>query len=133
MPLHGESVGRDQQLFVLLEPEVGVDDDEREQLARQLGAELNELDIESLTAVGGRHAPPGSKGADTWGDWLIILSSSGGVFSSVLATLQDWLSRHREAHTVKVVMDGDTLELSGATAGEQADIVRAFVRRHSRA
>jgi len=53
MPLHGESVGRDQQLFVLLEPEVGVDDDERERLARQLGAELNELDIESLTAVGG--------------------------------------------------------------------------------
>lgn len=118
---------------MLLEPEVGVEDDEREQLTRQLGAELDELHIESLTAVGGRPAPTGSKGADTWGDWLITLSASGGVFTSILATIQDWLNRNRGAHTVKVVLDGDSLELSAATTAEQAKIVRAFVRKHTTA
>jgi len=131
---HGELGSGHQELLVLLEPEIGVEDDERERLARQLRSELSELDIESLTAVGGSPAPAGSKGAEAfaWGDLLITLSAGGGVFTAVLATVQDWLGRHRGAHTVKVVMEGDTLELSGASTAEQAEIVRAFVGRHGR-
>jgi membrane-associated two-gene conflict system component 1 (EACC1) len=126
-----DSPGQHRELLVLLESEVGADDDERELLARQLKAELTELDIESLTPVGGRPAPVGSKGTDTWGDWLITLSASGGVFTTILVTIQGWLGRHRGEHKVKVIMDGDTLELSGASTTEQAEIVRAFLRRHS--
>jgi len=126
-----DSSGPRQQLLVVLTPEAGVEDDERERLARQLRAELIELDIESLTTVAGRAAPVGSKGADSWGDWLITLSASGGVITSILVAVQEWLSRHRGDHKVRVVLGGDTLELSAATAAEQAEIVRTFLRQHA--
>lgn len=126
-----DSPGPRQQLLVVLTPEAGVGDDERERLARQLRAELLELDIESLSTVGGSAAPVGAKGAESWGDLLITLSASGGVITTILVTVQEWLGRHRGDHQVKIVVDGDTLELSAATTAEQAKIVRAFLRQHT--
>ena len=119
------------EVLLILEPEIGSEDDEREELVRQLGVELRELDVEALSSSAGRPAPARSKGVETWGDWLITLSASGGVFTTLLVTVQNWLDRHRGAHKVKVVIDGDTLELSGATTAEQARIVRAFLSKHS--
>jgi hypothetical protein len=118
---------------VVLEPENGVEDDARERLARQLGAELRELDIDSLTAVERHPAPAGSKGVDASmvGSWLVTLAASGDVFKTIVATVQDWLSRHRSGHAVKIVMDGDTL--TAASTAEQAEIVRAFVLKHAQA
>lgn len=129
------SPNRHQELLVVLEPENGVEDDARERLARQLGAELRELDIDSLTAVERHPAPAGSKGVDVSmvGSWLVMLTASGDVFKTIVATLQDWLSRHRSGHAVKSVMDGDTLELTAASTAEQAEIVRAFVLKHAQA
>ncbi|WP_232660850.1 effector-associated constant component EACC1 [Pseudonocardia sp. TRM90224] len=115
-----------------LQPQDDLEDEERERLARQLGAELRELDIDSLTALGDRRAPAGAKGDPfTWGEWLITLSAGGGVFTTILATLLGWLGRNRAGHTVKVTIDGDTLELTGATSEEQQRMVEAFVQRHS--
>ena len=130
------SPNRHQELLVVLEPENGVEDDARERLARQLGAELRELDIDSLTAVERHPAPAGSKGVDVSmvGSWLVTLMASEDVFKTIVATLQDWLSRHRSGHAVnKIVMDGDTLELTAASTAEQAEIVRAFVLKHAQA
>jgi len=129
------SPNRHQELLVVLEPENGVEDDARERLARQLGAELRELDIDSLTAVERHPAPAGSKGVDVSmvGSWLVMLTASGDVFKTIVATVQDWLSRHRSGHAVKIVMDGDTLELTAASTAEQAEIVRAFVLKHAQA
>jgi len=129
------SPNRHQELLVVLEPENGVEDDARERLARQLGAELRELDIDSLTAVERHPAPAGSKGVDVSmvGSWLVTLTASGDVFKTIVATVQDWLSRHRSGHAVKSVMDGDTLELTAASTAEQAEIVRAFVLKHAQA
>jgi hypothetical protein len=129
------SPNRHQELLVVLEPENGVEDDARERLARQLGAELRELDIDSLTAVERHPAPAGSKGVDVSmvGSWLVTLTASGDVFKTIVATVQDWLSRHRSGHAVKIVMDGDTLELTAASTAEQAEIVRAFVLKHAQA
>jgi hypothetical protein len=129
------SPNRHQELLVVLEPENGVEDDARERLARQLGAELRELDIDSLTAVERHPAPAGSKGVDVSmvGSWLVMLTASEDVFKTIVATVQDWLSRHRSGHAVKIVMDGDTLELTAASTAEQAEIVRAFVLKHAQA
>ena len=129
------SPNRHQELLVVLEPENGVEDDARERLARQLGAELRELDIDSLTAVERHPAPAGSKGVDVSmvGSWLVTLTASVDVFKTIVATVQDWLSRHRSGHAVKIVMDGDTLELTAASTAEQAEIVRAFVLKHAQA
>ena len=61
---------------------------------------------------------------------LVTMSAGGGVFVTVIATIKDWLGRRSAGHTVKLTIDGDTLELSGASPVERADLIETFVRRH---
>jgi hypothetical protein len=126
------SANHNLQLLVRLEPQADLDDPERERLALQLRSELIKLHIDSISAVGVRPAPPGSKGTDAvaWGEWLITLSASGGVITTVLATVQAWLGRHRDDHSMSIEIDGDKIQLSRATNRQQVDLVRAFLRRH---
>jgi hypothetical protein len=48
----------------------------------------------------------------------------------VVATVKDWLGRRSGGHKVSLTVDGDTLELDGATAAERAELIDTFVRRH---
>jgi hypothetical protein len=123
------------ELLVVLEPDADADAEETDLLARQLRRELRSLDVDDVTPVVAGEAPAGSKGADAASvtELLVTLSASGGVFAMVVATVKDWLGRRSGAHTVSLTIDGDTLELDGATADERAELIATFVRRHERA
>ncbi|MGY1804018.1 hypothetical protein ACI78T_12155 [Blastococcus sp. SYSU D00922] len=119
------------ELTVVLEPDPDTDPEDRERLGLQLRNELRALDVDEV--VQGRGAPPpdGAKGvAAALPELLVTMSAGGGVFVTVLATIRDWLSRRSAGHTVKVTIDGDTLELDGATQAERDELVATFVRRH---
>ncbi|MGH3873574.1 MAG: hypothetical protein ACRDSR_19045 [Pseudonocardiaceae bacterium] len=58
------------------------------------------------------------------------MSASGGVFTTVLETMRDWLDRHSRRHRILVTIDGDTIELERATAGQQRELVDAYIRSH---
>jgi hypothetical protein len=120
------------ELLVVLEPDAGADAEETELLGRQLRRELRSLDVDEVAPVVSGEAPPGSKGADAASvtELLVTLSASGGAFAMVVATVKDWLARRSGGHKVSLSIDGDTLELDGATAGERAELIDAFVRRH---
>ena len=120
------------ELHVVLEPDPGTDPEDVERLGRQLGNELRALDVDDVAAVDGAPPPEGAKSGVVMSltEWLVTLSGSGGVFVTVIGTLKDWLSRRAGAHKVSVTIDGDTLELSSATAAERAELVETFVRRH---
>ena len=119
------------ELTVVLEPDPGTDPEDRERLGRQLRGELRELDVDEVATVESGPPPPGSKGAAAaLTEWLVTLSGGGGVFVSVIGTIRAWLEGRAGAHKVTVTIDGDTLELSSATAAERAELVDAFVRRH---
>ena len=119
---------------MVLEPDADTDPEDRERLGRQLRRELSALDVDGVTAVGSGPPPPGSKGAATaLTEWLITLSGGGGVFVSVIGTIRAWLGGRAGAHKVTVTIDGDTLELSSATAAERAELIETFVRRHQAA
>ena len=121
-------------LRLVLEPEPEADADEVERLGRQLRSELRELDVDTVQAVGERAAPDGAKGAvESLTELLVTMSGAGGVLATVVATVRDWLGRRRDAGRVVLTIDGDSLELSSATAAERAELVDAFVRRHSEA
>jgi len=92
------------RLELLLEPDPELDAEDRERLDRQLRAELRELDIDSIAAVAGAPPPGGAKGADgaTLGAFVLALSASGGVFSTLIETLRDWLNRHSGGHRISV-------------------------------
>jgi Effector Associated Constant Component 1 len=121
-------------LRLVLEPEPDADADaeEAERLGRQLGAELRELDVDSVQPAGERAAPDGAKGvATSLAELLVTMSGTGGVLATVVATIRDWLGRRRDAGRVVLTIDGDTLELSSASSAERTELVDAFVRRHS--
>jgi hypothetical protein len=120
------------ELHVVLEPDPGTDPEDIERLGRQLGNELRALDVDDVAAVDGAPSPEGAKSGAVLSltEWLVTLSGSSGVFVTVIGTLKDWLSRRAGAHKVSVTIDGDTLELSGATPVERAELIQTFVRRH---
>jgi Effector Associated Constant Component 1 len=123
------------ELLVVLEPETGADAEEIELLGRSLRRELRELDVDDVSAVAAGEAPAGSKGIDAASatELLVTLSASGGVFAMVVATVKDWLARRAGGHKISLTIDGDTLELDGASPAERAELIDTFVRRHQAA
>jgi Effector Associated Constant Component 1 len=120
------------ELLVVIEPDADADAEEIDRLGRQLRRELRSLDVDDVVPAGDGAAPAGSKGADAASvtELLVTLSASGGVFAMVVATVKDWVGRRSGAGKVSLTIDGDTLELDGATAAEREELIDTFVRRH---
>jgi Effector Associated Constant Component 1 len=58
------------------------------------------------------------------------LAASGGVLTTLISTVQSWLTRS-ERCSVTMQIGGDKLMLTGASSEEQERLARAFIRRHS--
>jgi hypothetical protein len=119
---------------VLLEltPDVTADAEESEQLTRHLRAELHDLDLYTVRVLADGTPPENSKAVDpvTVGAVVLELSASGGVLTSLVGLVQDWLGRQSARHRVSVTIDGDMVELEQATPEERRRLIDAFVRRH---
>lgn len=61
----------------------------------------------------------------------MAFSASGGVFTTLIGTLRDWLGRQSGRHRISVTIDGDTIELERASVAQQQQLLDAYVRRHS--
>jgi hypothetical protein len=120
------------ELLVVLEPGAGADAEEIDRLGRSLRRELRSLDVDDVSPVASAEVPAGAKGVDVAAatELLVTLSASGGVFAMVVATVKDWLARRSGGHKITLSIDGDTLELDGASPAERAELVDTFVRRH---
>ena len=120
------------ELSVVLEPDPGTDPEARERLGRQLRNELRDLDVDAVSSARAGAPPAGAKGVDAGSvtEMLVTLSASGGVVAMVVATVRDWLARRAGAHKVRLTIDGDTLELDGASPAERDELIQTFVRRH---
>ncbi|MGW9024517.1 effector-associated constant component EACC1 [Streptomyces sp. NPDC055722] len=118
-------------LVLALDPELDAEAGER--LTQSLRTEIAELDVESVRPGPSTAAPGGAKGTDplTFGAIVVALSASGGVFTALVDTLRDWLSRHSTRHRVSLTIDGDTIELEQASAAERRDLIDAYIRRHT--
>ncbi|MCW2809835.1 MAG: hypothetical protein JWP61_293 [Friedmanniella sp.] len=99
--------------------------------ARRLRSRLLDLDVEDVTALSGGTAPPGSKGAELLmaGGLLVTLLQTPGLLTSIVSSAGTWLSG-RSSRSLKVTMDGDTLELSAASDLEREAVVGAWLAKH---
>ncbi len=121
-------MGRDLQVE-LFEPAADVE--ELDRLAADLRVELLELDVDSVSHVSAGPAPAGSKGLELAeaGALLVQVKDSLPLINAVVSTVRAWLLRSRSSgRSLKVTVDGRTLELSAATAEQQQRIVDEFVR-----
>ncbi|TCO40112.1 hypothetical protein EV646_11826 [Kribbella antiqua] len=114
--------------------EAGADDGRLEELALLLRQELLELD--DVPAVEHYHegeAPEGARSglAAIAGVLSVSLVPGLQAIGVVVAVVRDWLRRSGSARQVKMTIDGDTIELSGANDEAQRQLVDAFVRKHS--
>ena len=101
---------------------------ETAELAERLRAELaaQEVDAEPVEA----DAPEGAKGAGVeLGSLLVVLAASGGVLTSLVGTLQAWVTRQSRSRLV-LEIDGDRVELTGASDAERSRALEAWLARH---
>jgi hypothetical protein len=129
----GGPVHRTVDVRLELQTDPESDPEDRELAIRRLRRELSEFDTGVVRPVAGPATPPGSKATDpvTIGAVVLALSASGGVFVAIVETVKDWLGRQAARHRVTMTIDGDSIELTRASAEERQALVEAFVRRHS--
>lgn len=125
------AAGRTARVVVLGDPDADAQD--LAELVDRLRAEVLELDFDIVPDPAGEPMPGRVKAADPAGvdSLLIALAASGGVLTSLIGLLQAWLLRG-SARTLVVEIDGDRLELSGATSAERRRLTDAWLSRHER-
>lgn len=109
----------------------GEDSEELEQLTTRLRRELLELDVVRVERVPLGEPPPGTRAVDALaiGGLVVGLLRRREALTGVLHTVRDWLARDAK-RTIKVEIDGDTLELTGASSADQERLVTAWIDRH---
>jgi hypothetical protein len=111
--------------------EPDADPEEIDQLTHDLRLELLELDLDSVSPVMTGPPPVGSKGLDVAaiGALLVQVAASVDAVNTVIHALRSWLRRGPSGQrSVKISLDGHTLELTSATQAQQQQLVDEFVR-----
>jgi hypothetical protein len=122
---------------LIIHLDVGTDQDLRglERASVTLRSELRRLDgVESVRPLSLGKAPVGSKVADplSAGSILMTLAASGGVLTSLIGVLKDWLGR-REGRKVSLQIGQDKLEITGLPTEAEKELIEAFFRKHKAA
>ena len=121
-----------------LEVNLSVDDDvsplELEELTAAVRRELLLLDVASVDRVSGGPAPDGAKGIElaAIGALIVNLGKATPVLGQVVEVIQAWAARAPN-RTVKLTLDGDTLELNGVSERDQRQVIKDWMARHPRA
>jgi hypothetical protein len=113
--------------------EDGADAERLDTVTRYLRDELARLDVDGVRAAPGGEAPEGSRAFDVVAvGGLLVSITNSQVLRAVVTTVRGWLRRTPvQARTVRLELDGDVLELSGATSHEQERLVELFLSRHA--
>ncbi len=117
----------------MLDAGADYDAEELADLTRLLRTELLDLDVDSVEHAAGAPAPEGAKGAEliSVGVLMVQFVLRADVLRSVVSTTAAWL-RRQQARSVKLTLDGDTLEVTGISSEEQSGLIELWVARHAR-
>jgi hypothetical protein len=120
------------ELGAVIEGGPGYDAEETFELTQGLRGELLELDVDAVELASDGEAPDGSKGPELLaiGGLAIKFVLNSAVLKSVVDTTTAWLGR-QQARSVKLTLDGDTLELTGVSSEEQGRLVDQWIARHA--
>ncbi len=119
-----------------LEINLAVDEEvsprEMEELTAAMRRELLLLDVQSVDRVSGGPAPEGAKGIElaAIGALIVNLGQATPVLGQVVEAIRAWTARSPN-RTVKLTLDGDTLEVGGISETQQHDVIRDWMARHA--
>jgi hypothetical protein len=122
------------ELALEVEPRRDADPEELAELAYRLRSELLDLDVESVEPMRASDAPEGAKGVEllALGGLVVQFVLRHEVLTSIINGVHTWLQR-QSARSVKVTLDGDSLEITGPSSAEQDRLVELWVARHAAA
>jgi hypothetical protein len=120
------------RLGVSIEAEPDTGPEELTALAVRLREWLLPLDIESAGFVPAGQAPPGTRSGGMFvaGALTVMLTRSSELFAKLVDIVQSWLSSSG-ARSVKLELNGDVLEVTGITRGDQRELIRTWIDRHT--
>jgi hypothetical protein len=104
-------------------------------LHRQFHRELlqvDDVDVVPPSPAGPTQVQPGARGldAETLNALAVAVIGSGGL-AGLISSLRSWIGRAPvEARTVRLEVEGDVIELSGASSVEQERLLQVFLARH---
>ena len=124
------TVGRS-KLTVEVETPADTDAEELAQLTNRLRAELLGLDVDAVYSVSSGEAPDSSKGIDILaaGGLVVQFVLRQDVLQSIIDGVRSWLGR-QHARSIKLTLDGDSLELTRVSTAEQNRLVELWMMRH---
>jgi hypothetical protein len=119
------------RLELRVEVDLGADADtaEVDEQALLLRADLLELDVDSVERPSAGPAPEGARAVDAIELGTLLVELTTGMIVPVVHSIRAWVAR-RQTRSVKLTLDGDSIELSNASDSEQQQILEAFFARH---
>ena len=118
----------------LLQIQIGeaedTDADELDDATGRLREELLELDVEAVERPSAGPAPPARADSEIAALGTLLVSLAHEALPVVLAAVGRWVSSHGR-RSVTIELDGDRIEVSGASAEDQRRLIDAFVARHA--
>jgi Effector Associated Constant Component 1 len=120
------------QLVLHVEPGTGTDAEEFDELTFQLGQELLELDVHSVGRPRQGPAPPGTRAGEilALGTLMVTVAKSAAALTALVGAVRSWLAVQPQGR-VRVELDGDVLEVTGASASDQHQLIASWIARHA--
>jgi hypothetical protein len=119
---------------IALRLEIGLESDadaaEIDDATSQLRTELLELDVDEVKAPSGGPAPAGTRGVEAAQIGTLLVAAGRVAIGPVVATIQSWVAR-RASRSVKLTIDGDSIEVSNVSPEDQRELIESFLARHA--
>jgi hypothetical protein len=120
------------QLVFRIEAEPDADRDELVALAVRLREWLLPVGVESVGFVAAGPAPSGTRSVGMFvaGALTVLCARSSELLAKLIGVVQLWLSSSG-VRSVRLELDGDVLEVTGITRGDQRELIRTWIDRHA--
>jgi hypothetical protein len=108
-----------------------VDPEQLDELTQSLRRELLELDVDAVDQATAGPAPTGTRGLElaVIGALLVKAQTSSELLGKVVGVVRGWLrSARRDARTLRLTLNGQSIELTHATDAQQQQLVDQFIR-----
>jgi hypothetical protein len=120
------------ELALELETLPDTDSEELAALVQRLRTELLDLDVDRVEPLTAGQAPEGAKGVELLALGVLVVQFvlQPGVLTSIVDGVRAWLQR-QSVRSVKLTLDGDSLEVTGASSEEQDRLVELWIARNA--
>ncbi len=121
------------QIKVIINFEIEIHAEDIEISTRNLYEEIVLLDIENINLDKVGIAPNKSKSGEiiNWGSMLVTLMATGGVATTLINSIQSWLTRF-EHRSITLEIDNDKLTITGVSSEEQTHLINTWINRHTK-